>query len=215
MFPQQDIEFAGEFETHITVNLKSIDEIKPLQKWGTERGFKFLHILLDRGLTASQPMLTRRGAGNFKDELKIAVDSCQKMQTEGFSAVRIKIETPPWNQGVPQSNLEAKDLPDDRYFEHHIKLLLEPSADLAILTTIAEQHAARLSRNALQTNSDGNREQFITQRCKFVGHLEAKQRLQKLLEEIAPLGYQVIGVEAEFVVYDSNLTVDEGWILNL
>jgi hypothetical protein len=215
MFPQNYLKFSGEFETHITVNLNSVDEINILQKWGMERGFKFLHILLDRGLTASQPMLTRRGSGNFKDELKIAVDSCQKLQTEGFSAVRIKIETPPWNQGVPQSNIKAKNLPDDRYFEHHIKLLLEPSADLATLTEIAEQHAAHLSRNALQTRNDGNREQFITQRCKFVGHLEAGQRLQKLLEAIASLGHRAIDVEEEFVVYDSNLKVDDGWILDL
>jgi hypothetical protein len=119
---------------------------------------------------------------------------------------------PQWNQSVPQSNAEALNHPGDRYFEHHIKLLLEPSADILPLIDLAERHSAHLSRNLFQTRSDQYHERFVTQRCISVGRVEAQQQLQTLLKAIATLRYVAIDVEAEFVVYDSNLDLDAGWI---
>lgn len=211
-FWKKCMEFTGEFETHITVCLNHVDEVEGLQKWSTNYGFKCLYIVLERGVTASQPMLTRHGWGDFTNELRIAVDSCQSLSAEGFSVVRIKIETVPWNQGVPQSNSEALNHPPDRYFEHHIKLLLESSADIVPLLELAERHSVHLSRNVLQTRSDNCHERFVTQRCMVVGRVEAQQQLQTLLNAITSLEYSVIKVEEEFVVYDSNFGIDEGWI---
>jgi hypothetical protein len=67
-----DTEFAGEFETHITINLQDLAEIPRLQQWGATRSLKFLHILLERGSHISQPMLTRHGCGNLTSELQMA-----------------------------------------------------------------------------------------------------------------------------------------------
>lgn len=206
------MEFAGEFETHITVCLNNLDDAKLLHKWSANHGLKCLHIVLDQGATPSQPMLTRHGGGKLTQQLEIAVALCQALKTDGFSAVRIKIEVASKNPHVPQSNIEALSHPCDRYFEHHIKLLLESSADILPLTELAEQHSARLSRNALQTHSDNCNERFINQRCMKMGRVEAQQKLQKLLNAIACLKYTVIEVEEEFVVYDSNLALDAGWI---
>lgn len=206
------MEFVGEFETHITVHLNEIEEIELLQEWGVEHGLKCLHIILDRGLTVSQPMLSRNGCGDFANELRIATDLCQSLKAESFSVVRIKIEAAPWNQGVPQSNIDALSHPACRYFEHHIKLLLNISTDIVYLTQIAEQHSAHCSRNILRNRNDDYHERFITQRCIGIGRIEAQQRLQKLLDIIDTLNYLVIGVTEEFVVYDSNLEIDKGWI---
>lgn len=211
-FWEECMEFTGEFETHITVRLHNSDEIKELQKWSKNHGLKCLHIVLDQGVTTSQPMLTRHGWGNFTNELRIGVDLCQALNAEGFSVVRIKIETAPWNQGVPQSNAEALNQSHNRYFEHHIKLLLKPSADLVPLLELAKRNSAHLSRNVLQTRSDNYYERFVTQRCMVVGRIEAQQQLQKLLDAIADEEYSVIKVEEEFVVHDSNLGIDQGWI---
>lgn len=206
------MEFTGEFETHITVCLNDSDRIERLQKWSINHGLKCLHIVLNRGVTASQPMLTRHGWGDITGELRTAYNICQSLNAEGFSVTRIKIEAAPWNQGVPQSNVEILHHSSDRYFENHIKLLLEPSAKILTLAELAERHSAQLSRNVLRIRSDDRHEQFVTQRCINVGRVEARQQLQALLDEIASLGYPFIEVEEEFVVYDSNLEIDAGWI---
>jgi len=208
------MEFTGEFETHITVGLKDSNQFEALQAWGIARGLKFIHIVLDRGIHVSQLMLTRHGKGGLTDQLKIASDSSKSLNAEGLSVARIKIEAAPWNQDVPQSNAEAVNHPGDRYFEHHIKLLLEPSANIVTLRELAEAHSAHLSRNVLRIRNDDYRERFVTQRCLAVGRVEARQQLQNLLNAIAPLGYLVLEVEEEFVVYDSNLKIDAGWILS-
>lgn len=206
------MEFTGEFETHITVCLKDSNQFEALQAWGIDRGLKFIHIVLDRGIHVSQLMLTRHGKGGLTNQLKIASESSKSLKAAGFSVARIKIEAAPWNQDVPQSNVEAANHPGDRYFEHHIKLLLEPSANIVTLRELAEQHSSHLSRNVLRIRNDDYRERFVTQRCLAVGRVEARQQLQNLLNAIAPLGYLVIEVEEEFVVYDSNLKIDAGWI---
>lgn len=206
------MEFTGNFETHITVGLKDLDRVEALEQWGINHGLKLLHIVLDRGVTVSQLMLTRHGQGSLTNELKTAFDSSQSLNAEGFTVTRIKIEVPQWNHSVPQSNAEALNHPGDRYFEHHIKLLLEPSADILPLIDLAERHSAHLSRNLFQTRSDQYHERFVTQRCISVGRVEAQQQLQTLLKAIATLRYVAIDVEAEFVVYDSNLDLDAGWI---
>lgn len=205
------MKFAGEFETHITVKLQDLNSIDRLQQWGIERNLKFLHILLERGTNISQPMLTRRGRGDFADELEIATALAQALTAEDFAVVRIKIEAAPWNQGVPQSDVEAYLHPADRYFEHHIKLLLQSNRD-SPLRELVQRHSAHLSRNALQTRNDGFGQRFVTQRCIGVGRSTAKKQLQILVDSIESLGYHPIDIESEFVVYDSNLALDKGWI---
>jgi hypothetical protein len=209
---REDMDFNGEFETHITVRVSDSMEIARLQKWCIDRDLKFLHILLDKGTNISQPMLTRRGRGNFDDELKIANNLDRVLTAEDFSIVRIKIEAAPWNQGVPHSDVEALEHHANRYFEHHVKLSIASTTDLLPLKKLAQQHSAHLSRNALQIRHDGCQERFVTQRCMNIGRIEAEKRLQILVDSIESLGYHPIDIEAEFVVYDSNLALDRGWI---
>jgi hypothetical protein len=206
------MEFTGEFETHITVGLDNDDQIESLNRWGTARSLKCLHIVLERGATASQPMLTRHGRGRLTDELKKAAALAESLRAAGFPVLRIKIEAAAANPGARQFDAIAFSQPPDRYFEHHIKLMIDPRADLSALAKIAEQHNAHLSRNALSAQSNGYQERFITQRCLSVGRNEARQQLQALLDAIGSQGYPVLKAEEELVVYDSNLALDTGWI---
>ncbi len=200
--------FKGAFETHITVEFHQIDR---LQQWCAARELQLLHILLDRGATRSQPMLTRRGYGDLDGELKIANELAQALTNAGFGVVRIKLEAAPENQDIPQSDSEARCHSPERYFEHHLKLRLSPTQDLRELAELASQHAAHLSRNALQRH-DLFQERFVTQRCGGVGQSEANHRLNSLVKAIASAGDRPIDIRTEFVVYDSNLALDRGWI---
>lgn len=206
------MDFQGDFESHVTVRLAGGEDTRALRDWAAARGLKFTHIVLARGSTASQPMLTRHGRGRLADERARAEALAGEIGATGFVVTRIKIEAAPSAEGVPQSNEEGARAAADQYFEHHVKLLLQPGVDLPALAALAESYAAHLSRNALRSRADGREERFVTQRCRGVGRPTARRHLDALLSALAAGAYEVLEVEEEFVVYDSDLSVDAGWI---
>ena len=210
------MDLQGDFETHVTVRLDgdgaAPDDAAALRQWAEERGLKFTHIVLARGRTASQPMLTRHGRGRLADELARTETLAAALRSAGFVVARVKIEASPFAMGVPRSDEEAAGASDDQYFEHHVKLLLTPGADVRPLTVLAERHGAHLSRNALRTRVDGREERFVTQRCRRVARPAARRAFEALLAALSADGYEVTEAEEEFVVYDSDLSMDAGWI---
>lgn len=207
------MEFTGELETHLTVCLQKTKSIDELRDWGAMHRLKCLHIVLEKGEVPSQPMLTRRAIGKLPDEI-VAADRLKELLIEdGFAVSRIKIEAAPWNEDVPQSAAEIKEHSSQRYFENHIRILCDSQADTFELIRTVTNHSAHLSRNALRRRHDnGLEERFVTQRCRKDGYTESRDRLNALLHEVRALGYIVIDVEEEYVVYDSNLAIDAGWI---
>jgi hypothetical protein len=205
------VEFAGEFETHITVRAPDQAAIDALHTWARDRGLAFHHIVLARGQTPSQPMNGRHGRGTRSGELATANQLRRELALAGFVVSRVKIEASPRNRDVPRSDAEAANH-SGRYFEHHVKLALDPHADLAVLTAIAQEHAAHLSRNARRARDDGRHERFVTQRCQGVGAVAAGAALRTLLAALAE--YEVVSVEEEYVVHDSDPGVDAGWLEN-
>lgn len=206
------MQFTGPFETHITVSVKDLEEIEKLRQWSYSKGLKCLHILLDRGFTPSQPMLTQWGEGRLSDELDRVKKLCQVLQAEGFTIVRIKTEVAADHPSVPQGAADALNYTKYQYFEHHIKVLLPPLKSLNPLIERVEPYCAHLSRNALKMQQDSYQERFITQRCRGVGRQEAKEQLKHLLQAIADLNIPILDIEQEFVVYDSNFELDRDWI---
>jgi hypothetical protein len=206
------MEIAGEFETHLTIRLDSSQAIAPLALWASARGLKFTHILLDLGQTVSQPMLTRYGRGVLAEELTAATRLRTELESAGFAVSRIKVEAALGNVGVPHTNADVSSHPPGRYFEHHVKLLLDSNLDRTALVELAQCHRAHLSRNALRLRSDGRHERFVTQRCYAVGRSDARRDLDALLDALESGGYEILDVEEEFVVYDSNVAIDAGWI---
>jgi hypothetical protein len=207
------MEFAGEFETHLTVQAGTAADVARLREWAAQRRLKCTHIILARGESSSQPMLTFHGRGQLSEERAAATALAESMARDGgFTVRRIKIEAAPMNEDVPASDDDGRAQPADRYFEHHVKLLLDPRTDLDAITRIAQRHAAHVSRNALRQRHDGKQERFVTQRCFQVGRATAAAALARLLDELKAAGYEMIDVEQEFVVYDSNVALDAGWI---
>lgn len=205
------MEFAGDFETHLTVPLNDSNSFERLRLWARERNLKFVQIILDRGETLSQPMLTRCGRGKLSVELAAARLLKSELEAADFTVKRIKIEAAVWNEDIPQCESDAAAI--NGYFEHHIKLRLKLNQNLSDLRRLAENHSAHLSRNAFKrTREDGFEERFVTQRCKSVGRVEAQKQLDQLIVAINSAGYRIIKTEQEFTVYDDNLAIDAGWI---
>lgn len=203
--------FRGDFEAHITVRADDSDTIDAFESYAAAQGLRFIHIVLERGRVLQQPMVTVRASGTYA-AVRHSVDAlAARFDADGFPVVRAKIEATPWADGVPVTDSEATVLGARYYFEHHIKLLLPAHADTAELERLAVAHAAHLSANARRTRGDGRSERFVTQRCRAVGNTTAEQRLAALLAALT--GYEVLSVEREFVVYDSDESVDAGWIV--
>lgn len=208
------MEFTGELETHLTISLQNGKNIKNLRDLGTAHNLKCLHIVLEQGEVCSQPMLTRRTNGKLTDEIAAAENLKKLLIAGGFPVCRIKIEAAPWNEDVPQTAAEIEEQSNQRYFESHIRIICGEEANKSDLIEIAGKHSAHLSRNALRRREDGLEERFVTQRCFKCGCAESRNRLNALLREIRDLDFTVIDVEEEYVVYDSNLGIDAGWIKN-
>lgn len=206
------MEFTGEIETHLTVHLSETKTIAELQTWGAAHGLKCLHIILEQGNAPSQPMLTKRAGSKLSDEFAAASRLKELLISEGFPVLRIKIEAAPWNEDVPQSAAEVIEQSPERYFESHIRILCGKEADNSELIEAVTPHSAHLSRNALRQRENDSEERFVTQRSAKVGYVESRRRLNAILSAIRNLGYTVIDVEEEYVVYDSNLEIDAGWI---
>ena len=205
------MEFDGQFETHVTARADGPAGVEALRAWAARRGLKFHHIELDRGRTPSQPMVTRQGSGRLSQQLAAAQELAHDLADAGFAVCRIKVEAAPDNRDVPTTDGEATRHPG-RYFEHHVKLALTADADLAALATLAGRHGARLSRNARRRRDEGTAERFVTQRCHGVGLTTARREFDALRHALAAAGYVAVKVEQEYVVWDSNLADDAGWL---
>ena len=200
----------GDFEAHITVRVSEAGTAVALERHAAQHGMKFTHIVLMRGRMPDQPMVTVRRSGTAPAVREWVDAVAGALSAAGFEVVRVKLEATPWAAGVPGTDEAAEVLGSRYYFEHHIKLLLPADAGLDHLAAAVTGHRAHISANARRVRADGRTERFVTQRCRAVGNRRAEAALADLLAVLAH--YHVLSVEREFVVYDSNLSADEGWI---
>ncbi|MFJ9340624.1 hypothetical protein ACIRP0_15195 [Streptomyces sp. NPDC101733] len=188
----------GTYETHVTVRCPDAAELARLESWAAARELKVTHIVLARGRTVSQPMLTlpdRTGHERLVPQLRAA----------GFDPVRVKVETVPWSTEAPG--------PGGGYYEHHLKLLLPAGYDQRALEALVVPHAAHVSWNArrLLPGPSGLHERFVSQRVRGTAS-RATAACDRLIAELVEAGYEIRSEEREFVLYDSDLSVDDGWI---
>jgi len=199
------------FETHLTLAVETLPGRDQLLEWTAARGLKWTQIVLDRGSTPYQPMVTYWGRGSLEQQQDLARELAAEIARLGATVVRIKIETPIDDGADPAPDRTV--LPEAvRYFEVHFKLLLDEEADLQALSVLAGPHWARISRNDRRQREDGLRERFVTQRSSggdVRQAMEARRRLQSALHDA---GYTILEVESESVVFDSNLSLDAGWL---
>jgi hypothetical protein len=99
-------------------------------------------------------MLTARGRGTLAELRAAAAGWADRLRAAGFPVTRIKVEAAPWNTGVPQTPEDAATEPPDRYFEHHVKVVLTTDR-LPALRALAIPHNAHVSHNARRTLTPG------------------------------------------------------------
>ena len=208
---------SGRFETHLT--LAAVNMTKPsdedrmiVRQWAANRKLKWTHILLSSGQHASQPMISYQQSGTLEIQKQTAFKLCQELNGLNEHVVRVKIEAHIDNACVPSHfTHETAKHADELYFEHHVKLCLNQQTNIDALRQIAEHHDARISANARRVRSDGNEERFLTQRVFRAGRDQAQEVLRDLLTELRNKEFAILEIESEYVVFDSNLPLDDGW----
>jgi len=136
---------------------------------------------------------------------------------QGFDVIRVKIEATASITGVPVTDDEAKKLPKKTYFEFHMVFSnpdgSTPSEDELLKV---KDVAKNLEKEwgvciPLSTNSFGT-QRFLNMRTYAIGRSSAYPRLEQLATKIEEAGFKVPRFIREFGVYDSDVTVDSGWL---
>jgi hypothetical protein len=203
--------YRGNFEVHLTVH--AVGALDVFRAWCEVQRCKCVRIVLARGVQVEQPMATwRRDDTVLPHVLAEATERAQDLELARFAVVRVTIEADPSNDDVPATDDAALLQPSGNYFEHHVKLRREAAAGRELLLRVCLHHAAHLSRNAWHKPAEGFEERFVTLRSYRMGRSASEQRLHRLLAALEGAGEQIIDVESEYTVHDSNLALDAGWL---
>jgi hypothetical protein len=142
------------------------------------------------------------------------------LRAAGLSVIREKVEAVATDEGVPKDAGDARRAlargGADRYFEFHLlvdgrdRALSE--ADVVGLRTLSAEFAARLGTPVpLSYNAMKPSQRFLNLRARGVG-LDAAMEPVRALERALPADLVLKKVIAEYICFDSNRAVDNGWL---
>lgn len=148
---------------------------------------------------------------------EVAADAAH-LRAAGFEVIREKVEAVSSCAGVPQDAADARRSPGDRYFETHL-LIDRPGrplddADVAALRGIAAEFSRRLGTPVpLSYNALKPAQRFLNLRARGVGLDAATRTVRELEAAIAGTdGLYVKKIICEYICFDSNRAVDDGWL---
>ncbi len=139
------------------------------------------------------------------------------LRRAGFEVIREKVEALASDPGVPRNAADAIHSPVDRYFEFHLlienKQGLLSEADMEALRGLSTDFAKRFARPVpLSYNALNPAQRFLNLRARGVGLAEALQPVAELTAAIGRHDLTVKKTIAEYICFDSNRAVDNGWL---
>lgn len=212
MTPINTFQYAGIFESHITICTKSLATLQRFQRFCQQLKVKCLLIELPSGVTRIQPMSASYHRGTLTQVWTEAQHLAQQMWLAGFQVIRVKIEAMVYNQDIPIQDGEVWQHRATNYFEFHIRALLSKEINLEALRQNCAESGAHLSVNAFKLSINRQQHQrFITLRVYQLGRRSAQARFQDLLTSLRAKQIRLVQPQQEYTVYDSNLGLDAGW----
>ncbi|MBS2015209.1 MAG: hypothetical protein JST00_20135 [Deltaproteobacteria bacterium] len=205
----------GTFEAHVTVSLDGGASMEAFRAACRDLSVKCIAIELPEGETKAQPMTASFHRGELLDVQREVVEIARQLVRRGFPVTRTKIEAHGRSclVGTPSTDEDARAAPSTSYFEYHVKLALPEATDLGALAARCKAHGAHLSRNAYKAaGPDGLVERFVTLRAHREGRLTADTRFAALCRDLEAAGHVVRNRIREYTVFDTNVTLDRGWI---
>ncbi|MBI4852432.1 MAG: hypothetical protein HY819_11615 [Acidobacteria bacterium] len=201
----------GTFESHITIQLNNQTALSLFRSVCEELKVKCSLIELPNGINRFQPMTSLYHQGSFESVLKEVNGLAQSLTQEGFKVIRVKIEALINNLNVPITDEQAKKFPNN-YFEFHLLVTLSSEKDKERLKNLCTQNNAHLSQNAFKKTLYGLNQHFVTMRLYNIGKTNAKAEFSKLIEMLKKENFSLSNKLQEYIVYDSNISLDQGWV---
>lgn len=161
---------------------------------------------------------SRYVTGDVAAGVEAAHHDARALREAGFVVLREKVEAVAQNEGVPRTAADAERSPEDRYFEFH--LLVDgrdgplSEADMVSLRALAERYTARLASPVpLSYNALKPAQRFLNFRARRQGLEQALRTVEQLSEEVRASGALFVKkVIGEYICFDSNRAVDNGWL---
>jgi hypothetical protein len=155
--------------------------------------------------------------GDVQAAREAARTDAEVLRRAGFTVIREKVEALATDPGVPRVAADAAHSPADRYFEFH--LLIDgkhgplSEQDMLSLRGLSEEFATRFARPVpLSYNALKPAQRFLNLRARGCGLAEAMQPVDALAAAIAERDLVVKKTIAEYICFDSNRDVDNGWL---
>jgi hypothetical protein len=152
--------------------------------------------------------------GDVSAAREAAATDAEVLRAAGFTVIREKVEALATNPGVPG---DATQSPADRYFEFH--LLIDgkhgplSEDDMRGLRALSTEFAVKLERPVpLSYNALKPSQRFLNLRARGCGLAEAMRPVDELAHAIASRELIVKKTIAEYICFDSNRAVDNGWL---
>lgn len=189
----------GRFEVHLTTRPDS----DPASV-AARHGLKATHIELDRGEHPRQPMLTYHASGSAREAIAGAHAVAGRLAADGLAVVRIKVEADAADPHLPQSDREDPE----GYFEGHLRVVVGTRVEE--LRELAVRYGAHLSRTPAKISGPCRR--FVTRRVHDAGAPTALRLFARLRTAVEAAGFDIDKDEREYVLYDTRLGLDAGWL---
>ena len=215
-------DIKGIFEIHITVKCESDEQINLFTEICKMNNVKPIIIMLTNGENIRQVMTSKFFTGKFTRDLtntdhsNIFLKATDLMHTMFDNTIlknkieRLKIEALSCSDGVPSETHTN----DDQYFEFHHKIQIKNNDEYLFVKKLVKNHDSRLSSNAFKYDVNGNiSHYFVTRRVHKYGRNRALELNDELKNELTIAGYIPLKSESEYVVYDSNFSLDNGWTI--
>lgn len=190
-------------ELHITCHALHNDEIEIFEDFCYTINAKPIVILLRQGVCVQQPMISKLLDCSTREELRQEVNFIIKaFRKNDYEIIRVKMEVPPWEC---ENAIRMFRKEEDNYFEWHGKIHLEDEIQIVPLLAKCSGH---LSRNILKKNP---RAKFITIRD-YTTKESIMDKISSLKKGLLKRKISLIKEELEYCVFDSNISLDNGWI---
>lgn len=214
---------TGTFELHVFVApLDPPPEVVERFKAACQGGpvpIKALHLKLDyvnRGFV-SVLQTSRYVQGDLAHAISSIHEDAALIRAAGLEVIREKVEALGTNEGVPRNDEDASHEPGGRYFEFHILIDGREHAlseeDMLSLRGVSKDFSDRLHAPVpLSYNMMKPAQRFLNMRGHGVGLDRAIAPVRELERRIAEGGgLKVTKLISEYICFDTNPAVDNGW----
>lgn len=217
--PEMMPAISDTFECHIFVSpLNPSEELQTqFAQICKENGMRALNIGLNfekAGIATVLQSTKYYKVPNAMIAVEKMIEDAKKIN-EHFEVIRLKLESLATNDGVPQTDEEADNIPGDTYFEYHIKIKDAPATEESdnVLKKLSYQLTEDLQiRVPFSCNNLKDYQRFLNARTYNLGFQNSFDKVKKIQAAVEKQGYEIERIISEFIVYDTNKKLDTGWL---